>query len=52
MSRSDRPEHPEHAEHPDDHKRFSLTEDWIATIAGLLIFAACMLGLIGPELIP
>ena len=43
---SDRPDH------PDDHQRFSLSEDWLATIVGLLIFAACMIGLISPELIP
>ncbi|MBB5830785.1 hypothetical protein [Brachybacterium aquaticum] len=46
MSSSERPDY------PDDHKRFSLNEDWIATIVGLLIFGACMLGLISPELIP
>ncbi|MGP5716428.1 hypothetical protein ACTXO9_11160 [Brachybacterium tyrofermentans] len=42
----------ERPEYPDDHKRFSLSEDWIATILGLLLFAACMIGLISPELIP
>jgi hypothetical protein len=42
----------ERPEHPDDHKRFSLGEDWIATLVGLLLFAACMLGLVSPELIP
>lgn len=46
MSRSDRPEH------PDDHQRFSLNEDWIATLLGLLIFGACMAGLIAPGLLP
>lgn len=42
----------ERPEYPDDHKRFSLSEDWIATILGLLLVAACMIGLISPELIP
>ena len=45
-------ERPDHPDHPDDHRRFSLGEDWIATFVGLLLFAACMTGLIGPELIP
>lgn len=39
-------------ESPDDHKRFSLNEDWAATLVGLLLFAACMAGLLSPELIP
>lgn len=39
-------------ESPDDHKRFSLNEDWAATLMGLLLLAACMVGLISPELIP
>ncbi len=42
----------ERPDHPDDHRRFSLGEDWIATLVGLLLFTACMVGLIGPELIP
>lgn len=42
----------ERPDHPDDHRRFSLGEDWIATLVGLLLFAACMAGLIAPELIP
>lgn len=46
MSNDPRPES------PDDHKRFSLNEDWAATAAGLVLFAACMAGLISPELIP
>lgn len=45
-SSGDRPDH------PDDHKRFSLGEDWLATLVGLAIFTACMLGLITPELVP
>lgn len=43
---------PERQESPDDHRRFSLSEDWTATIIGLVIFTACMVGLISPELIP
>lgn len=39
-------------ESPDDHKRFSLNEDWAATIVGLVIFGLCMVGLVSPELIP
>lgn len=39
-------------ESPDDHERFSLNEDWAATLVGLLLLAACMVGLISPELIP
>ncbi len=46
MSSTERPDH------PDDHKRFSLGEDWIATLVGLVLFTACMVGLIAPELIP
>ncbi|HEX7352768.1 hypothetical protein [Brachybacterium sp.] len=46
MSRSERPES------PDDHQRFSLNEDWAATLVGLVIFAACMLGLLSPDLLP
>jgi len=42
----------ERPDRPDDHKRFSLGEDWIATLVGLVLFAACMAGLIAPELIP
>lgn len=45
-SSSDRPDH------PDDHERFSLNEDWLATLVGLAIFTACMIGLITPELVP
>ncbi|WP_281258665.1 hypothetical protein [Brevibacterium ihuae] len=37
---------------PDDHGRFSLNEDWTATIIGLVLLAACLLGIIGPEIIP
>lgn len=46
MERSERPEY------PDDHKRFSLNEDWAATIVGLVLFLACLLGLLTPEPIP
>lgn len=46
MSTDQRPES------PDDHQRFSLNEDWTATVVGLVIFGACMAGLIAPELIP
>lgn len=45
-------EHSERPEYPDDHKRFSLNEDWAATIVGLVLFLACLLGLLTPELIP
>jgi ABC-type nickel/cobalt efflux system permease component RcnA len=37
---------------PDDHRKFSLSEDWLATVAGLLLFAACMAGLLTPEMLP
>lgn len=40
------------SEFPDDHKRFSLDEDWAATIVGLVIFGLCMIGLISPAVIP
>lgn len=33
---------------PDSPRRFSLTEDWLATIIGLIIVAVVALGLIGP----
>lgn len=46
MSSTERPDD------PDDHKRFSLGEDWIATLVGLVLFGACMAGLISSELIP
>ncbi|WP_199173926.1 MULTISPECIES: hypothetical protein [unclassified Brachybacterium] len=39
-------------DHPDDHRRFSLGEDWIATIVGLALFGLCMAGAISPALIP
>jgi hypothetical protein len=42
----------ERPESPDDHKRFSLNEDWIATIVGLVIFGLCMVGAITPGMIP
>lgn len=47
MSRS-----PEPADTPDDHRRFSLSEDWLATVIGLVLLAVCLLGLIDPDLIP
>ena len=37
---------------PDDHRKFSLGEDWAATIVGLAIFALCLVGVLTPELIP
>lgn len=37
---------------PDDHKKFSLGEDWTATLVGLAIFALCMVGALTPEMIP
>ena len=37
---------------PDDHGRFSLNEDWTATIIGLVLLGACLLGLVSPGLIP
>lgn len=37
---------------PDDHGKFSLSEDWTATIIGLLLLGACLLGLISADLIP
>ncbi len=37
---------------PDDYGKFSLNEDWTATIIGLLLLGACLLGLISADLIP
>lgn len=37
---------------PDDHGKFSLNEDWTATIIGLVLLGACLLGLVSPDLIP
>lgn len=37
---------------PDDHKKFSLGEDWAATLVGLTIFALCVVGALTPEMIP
>lgn len=42
----------EDANAPDDHGKFSLSEDWIATIIGLVLLGACLLGFINPEIIP
>lgn len=39
-------------ESPDDHKRFSLSEDWAATVVGIILLALCLAGLISPEMIP
>lgn len=39
-------------ESPDDHKRFSLSEDWAATVVGLILLALCLTGLITPGMIP
>lgn len=39
-------------ESPEDHRRFSLSEDWIATAIGLVLFALCALGAIAPGMIP
>ncbi len=33
-------------EQPDSHGRFSLSEDWLATIAGLGILGLALLGLV------
>lgn len=33
-------------ERPDAHGKFSLSEDWIATGAGLLILVLCLVGII------
>lgn len=33
-------------EQPDSHGKFSLSEDWIATIAGLTILTAALIGLV------
>lgn len=40
------------AESPDDHQRFSLSEDWAATFVGLVLLALCLLGAITPGMIP
>ncbi|GAA4284112.1 hypothetical protein GCM10022261_16430 [Brevibacterium daeguense] len=37
---------------PDDHGKFSLSEDWIATGIGLILLTVCLLGLVNPEIIP
>lgn len=37
---------------PDDHGKFSLNEDWTATIVGLVILTVCLFGFISPDLIP
>lgn len=37
---------------PDDHRKFSLGEDWAATIVGLVIFTLCLVGALTPEMIP
>lgn len=43
---------PSDASSPDDHKKFSLGEDWTATIIGLAIFALCVVGALTPKMIP
>ncbi|UYG16875.1 hypothetical protein BRM3_00055 [Brachybacterium huguangmaarense] len=43
---------PARPESPDDHRRFSLSEDWAATVLGLVLLVLCLLGLLSPELIP
>lgn len=43
---------PARPEYPDDHRRFSHSEDWIATVIGLLLLVGCLAGVIAPELIP
>lgn len=43
---------PAGSESPDDHRRFSLSEDWAATVVGLLLLALCLLGVLPAELIP
>lgn len=42
----------EGSEAPDDHRRFSLNEDWAATAVGLVIFVLCLVGVITPDLVP
>lgn len=37
---------------PDDHRKFSLGEDWAATIIGLILFAFCLGGIITPDMVP
>ena len=37
---------------PDDHRKFSLGEDWAATIVGLVFFTLCLVGALTPEMIP
>ncbi|WP_019160086.1 hypothetical protein [Brevibacterium senegalense] len=37
---------------PDDHRKFSLGEDWTATIVGLILFGLCMGGVVTAEMIP
>lgn len=37
---------------PDDHRKFSLGEDWTATIIGIVLFALCMGGVVTAGMIP
>lgn len=46
------PESPEFPESPEDHRRFSLGEDWCATIAGLAIVLLCLLGAVPEGMLP
>lgn len=46
------PPTPESPESPEDHRRFSLGEDWCATIAGLAIVLLCLLGAVPEGLLP
>lgn len=43
---------PRPVDHPEAHRRFSLGEDWTATILGLIVLGLCLLGAVSPELIP
>lgn len=46
------PPTPESPESPEDHRRFSLGEDWCATIAGLAIVLLCLLGAVPEGMLP
>lgn len=37
---------------PDGHGKFSLNEDWAATVVGLLLVAAALLGLLPEGIVP
>lgn len=46
MSISQDAERADPPENPDDHGKFSLSEDWTATIAGLVILVLALLGFV------